>query len=81
MSKLKSIMVTKTQILNKYLRSFSSYNKYHYYPSSYYKSQDNNSSYPFFSLLFLSLYTYYRCNKLEKEIEEIKNKKIDNITL
>ena len=55
--------------------SYITMSNYKYYPS-YYKQQDNSSSYPFFSLLFLSLYTYYRCNKLEKEIEEIKNKKV-----
>ena len=52
---------------------------YHSYTnlSPYYKPYHEHSSYPFFSLLFLSLYTYNRCNKLEKEIEQLKKIKID----
>lgn len=50
---------------------------YHSYTnlSPYYKPYHDHSRYPFFSLLFLFMYTYNKCNKLEKEIQELKNKK------
>jgi len=54
--------------------SYNTMSHYKYYPP-YDMSNNNGPSYPFFSLLFLSLYTYNKCNKLEKEIQELKNKK------